>query len=130
MTRKGTAAFACVLAATLALAACGASEEGRFTRTSADAKPYAQAHSACWSEGMMGGAASTVPQDTAYANCMARNGWADRGTASATSQLARSPGVAPPGAAPSYAQCRTAAVARDLSGDKLGDFIDACMTGR
>ncbi len=59
------------------LGACAAN--GGMTQTRPDARPYAEAHSECWTLAMNNaGNASTAPQLRAYDSCMARYGWADQ----------------------------------------------------
>ena len=59
------------------LGACA--PNGGLTQTRPDARPFAEAHSECWSLGMnSAGNAATAAQTRTYDACMARYGWADQ----------------------------------------------------
>jgi hypothetical protein len=57
----------------------GCAENGGFTQTRPDARPFGEAHSECWAQSMnLGGNAATGAQVSIYDACMRRNGWADQ----------------------------------------------------
>jgi uncharacterized lipoprotein YajG len=64
------------------LGACAANPgTGGMTQTRPDARPYADAHSECWTVSMNNaGNAATGAQTRAYDACMGRFGWTDQRT--------------------------------------------------